>query len=254
MMQTAVDPTATRRTGSRWRASVLLLTAFASACATSPPPSGSMALSPKPPTVVHSLVFPDGSRLRSLPAEIRVVHRSATGQAVAAQALLNIALFAAVGGFGVSGFGKDDLQGEAIAGVKDRERVRNPVGTDFVKALQERVDARVAAQPELASKHFSQPIVVSGGHTSLVYESLLGTEEAVYQLKTDILVSKRREGAGVFTLDPVVKVGCADRSTPARPLADWSAQDHALIRQTLDPMLDQCAQRVLARLDEMLKD
>jgi hypothetical protein len=231
----------------------LVMAATVGACATQPPAGNAVALQPKAPVVVHSLVFSDGSRLKDPPDEVRVVHRTSTGKAVAARALLGVALLA-VGALNVSAFSKDDLKGESIEGVNDRERVRNPVGNDFVKELQARVTAQVAAQPALASRGFKHPIVVGGGSTSLVYESLLGTGEALYQMTTDIEVYKRRESASVFTFDPIAKVRCADRSTPARPMADWTAQDHVLVRQTLDPMLEQCAQRVLAQLDEMLKD
>lgn len=235
------------------RASVLLVAALASACANNPTTPASADASPQPPQVTYSLYYADGSRMKQEPREVMVVRRSTTGKAVATQVLLNVALFALAGGLAVNPFSKDGLKGERIDDVQDRERVRNPISTDFIAALQARVNAAVASRPGLASRQFKHPIVVAGGHTTLVYETLSGDEQERFQLKTDLQVFKRRESAGLFSMNPATQVSCADTSAPARPMAEWSAQDYALVRQTLDPMLENCSQRVLAQLEEMLR-
>lgn len=236
------------------RASVLLVAALASACANNPTAPATADASPLPPQVTYSLFYADGSRLKEEPLEVMVVRRSTTGKAVATQVLFNVALFALAGGLAVNPFSKDGLKGEPVGDVQDRERVRNPISTDFVAALQARVNAAVASRPGLASKPFQHPIVVAGGYTTLVYETLSGDAEERFQLKTDLEVFKRRESAGLFSRNPATHVSCADTSAPARPMAEWAAQDYALVRQTLDPMLENCTQRVLAQLDVMLKD
>lgn len=236
------------------RATGLLLVVLLSACATPAPVPSSAKVEPRGPRVSYSLSYADGSRLKEEPGDIRIVRRSTTGKAVATQVFLNAAMLALGAGVAVNPFSKDRLRGAPIEGVADRERVRNPVSTDFVKALQAHVDERVALTPGLASRAFKYPIVVAGGHATLVYDSLADTEEEKFQLKTDLEVYKRRETAGLFSVQPLHRVSCADASTPALVLADWASQDDALLRQTLDRMLAGCAQRVVAQLDDMLKD
>jgi len=209
---------------------------------------------PRPPEVTYSLFYADGSRLKETPSEVMVVRRETTGKAVATQVLLNLALIALARGVAINPVSKDRLRGVPIGDVQDRERVRIPVSTDFVTSLQARINARVAANPDLAARQFKHPIVVAGGHTALTYETLADTEEEKFQLKTDLEVFKQRESATLFTMRRNTHVNCADTSTPARPMAEWSVQDYALVRQTLDPMLENCAQRVLAQLEDMLKD
>jgi len=236
------------------RVTVVMLAALASACATNTATMPLADPTPTPPRVTYSTFYANGRHLKETPAEVRVIRRSTTSNLVARQVLINVAMLALGGGIAVNPFGKDDLKGSPIDDVQDRERVRNPVITDFVTALQAHVNDWVASQAGLASRHFKHPIVVGGGHVSLVYETLSEAEEEKFQLKTDIEVFKRRESAHLLSIQPVIRVDCAGASTPARAMADWSAHDYALIRQTLDPMLETCAQRVLAQLDKMLED
>ena len=218
------------------RATALLLCALVAACGTTTPALSPAEATPASPRVKYSAFYADGSYVKDTPAEVMVISRATTGNAVGAQILLNVAMLALGGGFGVQPFGKDELKGAPITGVIDRERVRNPVSTDFIASLQQRVDTRLASQPELASRHFKHPIVVGGGRVSLVYESLSETEQERFQLRTKLDVYKHRETAGLLSLQPQVHVACSDASTPALPMREWTANDHARVRQTLEPM------------------
>lgn len=149
--------------------------------------------------VIYSQIYPDGSILKEKPSEVRLITREATSNNVAAQVGLNAVLLA-MGAVSFRGFNKDDLKGRELTDVADRSHLQNPVPTEFVGRLQARVDAFVQADESLQKRRFQRPLIVSGGSTRLVYESLLGKEEEKFRLKTDLVVYKKRESSTMASL------------------------------------------------------
>ncbi|WP_137921872.1 hypothetical protein [Hydrogenophaga sp. 2FB] len=236
----------------RWPVPIIVA-AMLCACA-STPTTEAQSPTATPLRVTYSQASPSGYRLKSTPEEITIVSRSTTGKAVAAQVFLNVAMLALVGGIGVQPFSKDDLRGDRIEDVTHRDHLRNPIPTDFVTRLQEKVDAAIASNAALTNRVYENPLVVAGGSSSLVYHALTGTDEETYQLQTKLEVFKRREGPNFWTLSPNVVVDCSDVSAEPLPRTRWAQDDYQLVRQSLDETLDACEARVMARLPELLTE
>jgi len=234
-----------------FRLGALLLCAFfLSGCATAPAP-GTPPTPPGTVRVQYSTTFSDGSWLKEIPKEVRMVKRETTGKVVAAQVALNILMLATGGGGGFQTFSKNDLVGDRIESAQ-RDNLRNPTSTDFVRRLDDRVQAAIRADETLRQRAFEHPLVVAGGNARLVYDALAGTDEAKYALKSRLQVYKRKEATRLWS--PSVSVDCAEPSGEALPEAEWAADDYALVRTSLQSMLDACEGAVLARLPELLKE
>jgi len=213
-------------------------------CASVPAaPTGSVRVS-------YSQAFFDGSSLKDVPTEIRIVQRETTGRAVAAQVGLNVLMLALGGGAGFSGFSKNDLAGDEITDVQDRANLVNPVSTEFVTSLQAAVDERMAQEGAWKERDFRNPMIVGGGRATLVYDTLTGSEEPLYQLALGLDIYKRPESSWII---PARSVQCSDRSQPAQPLAQWAESSYAGVQQELNRMLHACQEKVLARLPELLE-
>jgi hypothetical protein len=231
--------------------SVLAFTAAAllAGCATPPADTPPGALK-----VVYSQHYPDGSYLKEQPTEVRLVTREATTKNVATQVGLNLLLLS-VGALSFRGFSKDDLNGRAVDGPTDRVNLHNPIPTDFVARLQTRVDSAIQSSDRLKTQTYAHPLVVGGGSTRLVYENLAGTEEVTYRLKTDLVVYRKRgNGASIKSLMAPRKVSCADQSAHAWSQSRWGEGNYLPVKQQLDVLLEGCEAKVLASLDELLRD
>lgn len=205
--------------------------------------------------VQYSLFYPDGSRLKELPTEVTVVKRESTIKNVAAQVGLNVlALALGGGGVGFQGFSKDDLKGVPIEDAVSRDNLKNPVSSEFLSNLQMHVSAAVQHDPGLVQKSYQQPMLIAGGNARLVYESLAGEDEERFRLKSDLIVYKRREEAGLFAFKSVNVVGCETASDNPLPLSQWAVNDYQLVKTQLDAMLSSCQTKVIAGLPELLKD
>ena len=221
-------------------ASVLLV----SACATKPSvevPAGKLR-------VVHSLTFADGSRLKEKQNEVTLVTRDVTTRAAAGAVALGI-LGLALGGLAIAPVDKDKFRGRTIDDAPDRSNLRNTVPTDFVSTLQAAIDARIAAEPTWQSRGFRQPVTVGGGWASLVYESLMGEAEPVYQLRLDLDVYKVPESGW---LRAPVRVACNARSEPAKSLEVWASDSYRPVKTQLDAFLTSCQEKVLGELPRLL--
>ena len=203
--------------------------------------------------VLYTTSFPDGSRLKETPEEIMIVSADATQKNVAAQTALGILTFALGGGVGFSGFSKESLKGRKIDDVKDRNNIRNPVATDFIGQLHNEVNQAIEAKPDLYASSFKNPLNVAGGNTRLIYESLTGEEAQQYKMSTELVVYKRKEGARLFSVNPIERVSCDRVSEKALPLEDWMKDDYAMAHQWMDDTLRQCSEKVVAALPKMLK-
>jgi hypothetical protein len=204
--------------------------------------------------VQYSLLYPDGSRLKELPTEVTVVKRESTIKSVAAQVGLNVLALALGGGVGFQGFSKDDLKGVRIEDAVSRENLKNPVSNEFLRELESKVSATVQQNPALAQKGYQRPILVAGGNARLVYESLAGEDEERFRLKSDLIVYKQREGAGLFTFKSVNVVDCENASDNPLPLDQWAVNNYQSVKTQLDAMLSTCESKVLAKLPELLED
>lgn len=199
--------------------------------------------------VDYSQTYIDGSRLEETPTEVRIVQRETTGRNVAAQVGLNVLMLALGGGVVMNTFGKDDLTGDEITDVTNRVHLINPVPTAFVKSLQDAVDARMAQEGIWKDRDFRNPLIVGGGRAALVYDTLTGSGDPLYQFVLQLDVYKRGEGSWVM---PPRLVQCSGRSEPPQPLAQWAESSYAGVKQELNRMLDACQQKVLAQLPDLL--
>ena len=202
--------------------------------------------------VAYTTKFSNGSRLKEVPEEVFIVRPKHTQNQVAGQVALNVVMFALGGGLGFSGFSKEDLKGEKFEDVKDRQHVRNPVATDYIRQLSKKVNGALQARPELQSGTLKNAVMVAGGSSTLIYESLSGEEANLFKMNTELSVYKRKESAGLFTFSPLVEVSCNRVSEKALPLEDWAKDDYRMVQQWLNETLEQCSQKVIAALPEML--
>lgn len=234
---------------SHFKKSVLALTAIAvlAGCATPPADTPPGALK-----VVYSQHYPDGSYLKEQPTEIRLVTREATTKNVAQQVGLNLLLLS-VGALSFQGF-STDLNGRTVDGPTDRAHLLNPIPTDFVARLQTRVDTAIQGNDRLKTHTYAHPLVVGGGNARLVYENLAGTDEATYRLKTDLVIYRRVTGASIKSLMGPRTVSCADQSAQAWPQSRWAEGNYLPVKQEMDALLATCATKVVAALDELLRD
>lgn len=230
--------------------SILALTAIAVLAGCATPPSD---IPPGALKVVYSQYYPDGSYLKEQPTEVRLVTREVTTKNVATQVGLNLLLLS-VGALSFQGFSKDDLKGRAVDGPTDRAHLRNPIPTDFVTQLQARVDTAIRDNDRWKAQTYTHPLVVGGGYARLVYENLAGTDEATYRLKTDLVIYRKVEGASIRSLMGPRTVSCADQSAQAWPQSRWAEGNYLPVKQEIDTLLAACEAKVVASLDELLRD
>lgn len=225
---------------------ILTAVSVLAGCATptAAPPAGVLK-------VVYSHSYPDGSTLKETPTEVRLVTRQTTNNHVATQIGINMLLLT-VGAFAFRGFSKDDLKGKEVADLADRRHLQNPIPTAFVARLQARVDAAIEGDETLRQRVFDRPLVVGGGSTRLVYESLLGPEEEEFRLKTDLVVYRARGSMIGNSFKGPVVVDCAGESPQALPQARWAEDNYLSVKAELDAMLLACENKVLASLGDLL--
>lgn len=231
--------------------SILALTAFAVLAGCATPPSD---IPPGTLKVVYSQHYPDGSYLKEQPTEVRLVTREATTKNVATQVGLNLLLLS-VGALSFQGFSKDGLKGRAVDGPTDRANLRNPIPTDFVTQLQTRVDTAIRDNDRWKAQTYTHPLVVGGGYARLVYENLTGADEATYRLKTDLVIYRKRgDSTSIKSLMAPRTVSCADQSVEAWPQSRWAESNYLPVKQEMDVLLAACETKVVAALDELLRD
>jgi hypothetical protein len=220
-----------------------------SACA-----SGPQANEPGRVRVQYTRDTLDGARLKEIPTEVKLVQRATTHKEVGKQVALNVFMLAMGGGVAASPFSKSDLAGERIEGPTDRANLRNPVSTDFVTRLDQRIREAIQADAALAQRAWRQPVLVSDGFARLVYEQLDGAQEERLRLVTRLVVYKTRENASLLSMQRAPQVDCSGQSEPALALADWAQQDFRRVKDTLDAQLAACERKVLAALPDLLRE
>ncbi len=225
----------------------ILAAVLLTACASQP-----TATTPGMVQVVYSQYYPDGSRLKEIPTEVTIVKREATSKNVASQVALNVVMLALGGGVGFQSFSKDGLKGVPVDGLNERANVQNPVATRFVSDLQAKVAAAVQENAAWRDRHYREPLTVAGGSTRLVYETLAGTDEERFRLKTDLTVYKRKESANL--LSPNLVVDCQDASPEPLTQSQWAEAEYRSVKIQLDAMLAACETKVLAELPSLLRD
>jgi hypothetical protein len=203
-------------------------------------------------SVQYSLVFPDRSRLKEMPTEVTIVRRATTTKNAAVQVGLNVLLFAVGGGVSLNGFGKDDLKGETIEDAVDRQNLSNAVSTAFVERMQLAINDAIKASPESVSA-MSNPLLVAGGNARLIYENLGGSDQEEFRLKTDMLLYKKREGAGLFSVRPAIMVQCAEQSPKAVAQSQWAEDGYKAVKVELEAAWASCVQKVIADLPKLLE-
>ncbi|WP_354565771.1 hypothetical protein [Herbaspirillum seropedicae] len=214
-------------------------------------PDPAMAAEPRL-GVLYTTSFIDGSRLKEVPEEVLIVRPKNTQNTVAAQVALNIFMFALGGGMAVNTFSKDDLKGDKIEDVKDRNRVRNQVASGFTAQLSRALNTALQSQPEMKTATFKQRVMVAGGSAKLVYEALTGEQADLYKMSTNLSVYKRKESAGMLTFSPFVEVSCNRTSEQALPLDEWAKDDYAQVEQWMAETFEQCSNKVVGALPDLL--
>ncbi|MBV8623765.1 MAG: hypothetical protein JO174_09805 [Herbaspirillum sp.] len=237
-------------------ATATAVTAVPAAAAAAAAASAAASAAPDAPAtilgVAYTTKFSNGSRLKEVPEEVFIVRPKNTQNVVAGQVALNVVMFALGGGLGFNGFSKEDLKGEKFEDVKDRQHVRNPVATDYISQLSKKVNSALQSRPKLQAGAFKNAVMVAGGSSTLIYESLSGEEANMFKMNTELSVYKRKESAGLFTFSPLVEVSCNRVSEKALPLEDWAKDDYLMVQQWVNETLDQCSQKVITALPEML--
>jgi hypothetical protein len=198
--------------------------------------------------VEYSLDYPDGSRLKETPTEVRIVKREHTQKNVAAQVLLNVLMLGAGSGF--QGFSKDGLKGSTIEDISSRENLRTPVTGTFVTALEKKVNASLQSNEKLRGNLYTKPLRVAGGDSRLVYESLQGNDEEQFRLKTSLSVYKVKEN--YFSLMPGGYMSCDEESPEPMPQSKWAENDYQLVKTQLNDQLARCETKILAKLADLL--
>lgn len=203
--------------------------------------------------VRYTTSLPDGSVLKERPSEVTIVRKANTQKEVGKQVALNVLMLALGGGAGLQTFGKGDLRGGVIELAGDRANIKNPIPDEFVTRLNERINGAIRADAVLSQKVWENPIEVAGGHTRLLYETLLGEEEK-FRLSMSLVVYKRKENWSSFSLQrPNVEVGCEMASDKPLPLPAWSDNQYSLVKTELTAMLDKCEKDVVAAMPGLLK-
>ena len=229
---------------------VVCVCALLSACAS---PSRQAARPPGVIGVVYTQVYPDGGRLKEIPTEVTIVKREATTSLVGAQVALNVVMLAMGGGFGFQSFSKDGFKGAVIEGSVDRVNLTDPAAGTFMVALRASVNDAVQADTTLRQKIFNNSLNVIGG-TKLVYETLTGTDEERYRLKTDLMIFKKKESAGLVSVTPFVTVNCQNQSPVPLTQATWAENNYQIVKNEVESMYAACQKKVLADLHNLLKD
>lgn len=240
------------------RMPVIVLSAMLlSACASNKAPETSQNLLTKEPgklDVLYTTSLPDGSYLNEVPTEVTIVKRRTTQKYVAEQIGLNVLMFAALGGGGtINTFSKDDLKGEKIEGVANRQNLVNPIPKQFTDELQHKVAAIIESDAALSAKAGKKELMVEGGSTRLIYEKLEGKDEETFRLKTELYVQAKKKKVLFYFHAPKV-VTCSADSSDLLTQAQWAEHDYELVKTTLDTTLQECEKKVVAQLSTLLED
>ncbi|MES2878759.1 MAG: hypothetical protein V4713_10080 [Pseudomonadota bacterium] len=201
----------------------------------------------------YSLEYPDGSRLKQKPTEVRIVTAEQMQKSVGSKIALGVLLFAFTGGTGFSGSSKDNMNGATIDALEDRSNIQITDPDALAARLQAQVNDALKASAEPPAKSFTKPLTVAGGMTSLIYESLTGDEAGLYRLKTDWVVYKRKESFSIFGPFTFV-VDCGNQSTKPLSQKDWAENNYAMVKTEMDATIATCEQKVLAAVPALLKD
>jgi hypothetical protein len=212
------------------------------------------AAAPSPVKVSYTLNYPNGGALKETPTEVRIVRPQNTQRAVAGQVALNVIMLALGGGAGVSGFSKNDLKGNEITDLVDRQNIQNPIPTAFVSRVDTLVSNWLKDNAEYQTKAYKNALMVAGGSSKLVYESLSGEGADKFKLSTDLMIYKRRESANFLSFSPVVSLSCGNSSAALASEQDWAKDNWRLVKTELDAALKSCEERLLAQLPDLLKD
>ena len=201
----------------------------------------------------YTLNYHDGSHLKEKPTEVHLVKAESMQKEVAGKVALGVLLFALAGGTGFTSSSKDNMNGAVIDGLEDRSNLQIPSPDAFAQRLQVQVNNAIKSSETAPAKPFSKPLLVAGGATNLVYESLTGEESQLYRLKSDWVVYKQRESfsfRGPYSL----MVNCNDQSDKPLSQDEWAQDNYARVKSEMDATLARCEKKVLAAAPDLLKD
>ncbi len=224
------------------------MAALLSACANTP-----QQRTPGELPVFYSTAYSSGIKLKEAPKEVTIVHRQKTVGVTAAQVALNVFSLAMGAGAGFMSFGKEGFRGDPIGNLEDRNNLRIPV-KDFTKRIGQQTKSWFNDHPEYKERQFSNGLFVAGGSTRLIYENLIGADDATYRLVLDLEVYKKKETAGWMTVTPNVSIRCDYKSAEPVPQTVWAEDSYAKVRKELADAFRTCEERVIAALPELLKE
>ncbi|WP_394792404.1 hypothetical protein [Rhodoferax sp.] len=133
----------------------------------------------------YTLTYHDGSHLKRKPTEVRIVKPELMQKEVAGKIALGILLFVVAGGTGFTTSSKDNMNGAVIDGLEDHSNLQIPSPDAFAERLQVLINDAIKTSDAVPAKPFARPLLLAGGATNLVYESLTGEESQLYRLKSD---------------------------------------------------------------------
>lgn len=197
-------------------------------------------------TVLHTTVYPDGTRLKEMPEEVRIVRAEAMQKNVLGKIALGLALFS-LGSIGFTSSSKENFVGAKIEPLEDRSNLKNEVFS-LVGRLKKSVNAALQANPQWAEKKFEKALLVAGGSPDLVYESLTGDEAQLYRLSTNLVVYKPREG---FSFLPSPKVDCSAKSDKPLPQSEWEKDNYAMVKVEQEALYVACEKKVLEAVADL---
>lgn len=214
---------------------------------------GAIAQDNAPIKAEYSLVYPDGSKLKERPSEVRIVTPAQMQKLVGAKVGLAVLLFAATGGTSMSSGSKHDLNGSEIELPTDRSNLQIPDPDAFAARLGAKVNEAITSDGVSVAKPISRPLTLAGGAAHLVYESLSGEEAELYRLTTDWVVYLRKESRFSLSGPFVFTVNCASSSDKARSQKEWAENGYAQVKSELDAGVQACEKKVLEVAPPLLK-
>ncbi len=201
----------------------------------------------------YTYFYPDGSRLKETPTEVRILKAEQMQKNVAGKVALGALLFLVGGGTGFTTSSKDNMVGKSIEPLEQRDNLQIPKPEVISRRIQDQAALSTKDKPELAAKTFKKSLLIAGGVIQLVYEGLTGPEAEMYRLTSDWVVYKPKEKFS-FISNPNVTVDCSYKSPTALSQAQWAQDNYAQVKAQMEANLTECESKVAAAVPDLLKD
>ena len=187
--------------------------------------------------------------------ELRIVTRANVIAVNGAKAVLGVATLMLVGAAYVDSTKKEHMYGDAVTDALERRKLAGPFMHALPAALDQKIAAFVAENPELGGVPFKKAMIVKPSAWNLMYHELLADteKEDLYVLRFAADIAKVLEGEeGGF----LRKTRKTDRScvyvSPPRALAAWKANDYEAIAGEQKLAVQSCVDYIALHLPQYL--